>query len=163
MATIEERVATQFEKMASYIARGDEFLKTKNASVSAWSIAEQLDHITKVCEHITRALAEGKEVEAKSINLLGRVIHLVGFFPRGRAKTPERVAGKPETQENLGARLARIQAYFGSYRERKTELQHTKHIINHPYFRGLTRPQAIRFIEVHNNHHFKIIEDILRN
>lgn len=161
MASIEIRIAEQFDQIDSYLGRGDEFLASRKDSVSGWSVAEQLDHVTKVCEHILKGILNGKELGGKGITLVGRIVSLTGYIPRGAAKSPNRVAGTPETAANLRERLSRLRGLLEDYRKVSGTLAQNEKVIPHPFFRNLTRPQALRFMGIHSHHHLKIIRDII--
>ena len=80
------------------------------------------------------------------------------MIPRGRAKAPSTVhAHETITRQNLESMFQKATDNIKMLHS----LPFNAHF-NHPYFGTLNLKQSIRFIEVHNNHHLKIIRDILK-
>lgn len=133
-----------------------------DVSVSGWSPAEHLDHLLKVCNAILgRVREENPPAEPRAISLLGRVILACGWIPRGRAKAPARVFGARASVAELEAALAKLEANVNGIAPPMVALQ--RPIVPHPVFGGLTPSQALRFIVIHNAHHFRIVDEILRS
>ena len=90
-------------------------------------------------------------------NLIRLVIFTIGIIPRGRAKAPKIVRPKTYDEKTLKSHLEIA----------KSNIQALKDIapnkfFSHPYFGDLKLNKAIRFLEIHNEHHLKIIKDILK-
>ena len=127
---------------------------------SAWCPSEHLDHIVKVSAAIVNRLLQLDAPAAPGISLPGRVILAIGRIPRGKGKSPERVRGARVSSEELHASVAKL--------EEKLDLLSDVHladkrgpIVPHPRFGGLLPGQALRFAAIHNDHHLRIIRDIL--
>ncbi|HEY0370903.1 MAG TPA: DUF1569 domain-containing protein [Thermoanaerobaculia bacterium] len=156
-----EQIRTQLERLRA-LARSAE-LSARNDRVSAWCLAEQVDHITKVSASIVGVLGDASAVPvSRGVNFVGRLVLLFRWIPRGVGKSPRRfvpaAAGDPADLDAALARLA--QAFealpFDTLRTSRVPL------VPHPKFGGLTPPQALDFLVVHTAHHLKIIDDIVR-
>ena len=132
-----------------------------SVSVSEWCASEHIEHMAKVTAAILDRIATGKPMDGSTISWSGRLVLLLGWIPRGKAKAPKEV--RPvrvsvdeirTTIDQLQPRLATLDAaLFG---DRVTPR------VRHPYFGALTAVEGLRFIVVHNQHHLKIVRDIVR-
>jgi uncharacterized damage-inducible protein DinB len=153
------RIREQLERMRALSE--DQRLFTVNERVSRWSVAEHLDHLLKVTKSILDRLPSD-EVIPRGISFTGRCIHTLGWIPRGVGQAPERLAGAPCTLEELHARFARVSAALDAMDTAAVDAARNPNV-PHPRFGGLTPSQALRFVTVHNEHHLKIVRDMLRN
>ena len=133
--------------------------KRHNPKVSSGDVAWHIDHCCRVMTGISKALHNSNPKDFKSAWNFGRFVVLTsGSIPRGRAKAPQSVQSQDEiTIDNL-------ENLFRAANENITllhSLNPNSHFL-HPYFESLNLKQSIRFIEVHNNHHLKIIRDIMK-
>ena len=131
-------------------------------AVSGWCPSEHLDHTVKVSASIVNRLLQLDAPATSGISFLGRIIMTIGRIPRGRGKAPERLRGVRVTSADLNASLTKL--------EEKLSLLADAHladkrgpIVPHPRFGGLRPNQALRFAAVHNDHHLRIIDDILKS
>ena len=131
------------------------------AQCSGWCPSEHLDHIVKVSTSVVNRLLQLDAPATPGISLLGRVILAIGRIPRGKGKSPERVRGTRVSSAELHASLIKL--------EEKLDLLSGVHlaekrgaIVPHPRFGGLRPGQALRFTAIHNDHHLRIIRDILK-
>lgn len=128
--------------------------------VSDWSTYEHIDHILKVNSSLLKLLSENNPVTTKKISLIGRLVLLTGYIPRGKAKAPESVLPKKKTNEELINELNLIEDQFINTRVDKK----SKDIIfDHPFLGGMNQAQTLKFMLVHQKHHLKIIKDIYSN
>ena len=93
--------------------------------------------------------------------MLGRTILFLGWIPRGRGKSPDRVRGERTTGSLLQTALQEMDTLCGQLAIAKIAGSRVP-IVPHPKFGGLTPAQALRFVVVHNEHHLRIIKDIRR-
>jgi hypothetical protein len=130
--------------------------------LSAWTPSEHIDHLTKVTTSIVRRLLqpEAERVD-KPFQLLGRVILAAGWIPRGRGKAPERLRGVRVDAAELHASLTTLEGKLDELTPQQIDDQRGP-IVPHPRFGGMRPSQALRFAAVHNEHHLRIIADILR-
>lgn len=132
--------------------------------VSAWTPSEHLDHILKVSTAMLTRLhnLEDPKRPSRGISPLGRLILTLGRIPRGAGRAPERLHGMRATAEDLRASLARYESLLTTLQPAHLEKRRGP-IVPHPRFGGLNPAQTLRFAAVHNDHHLRIIRDMLRN
>ena len=129
-----------------------------NADVSSVDIAWQLDHILKAIISITQALEDSDpEDYSFNFNAARTFVFTAGDFPRGVAKAPASVIPPDNiTNEALINQLEIAREKLNLLPELDT-----KSSMIHDTFGQLDRNEAARLIEVHTDHHLKIIRDIL--
>ena len=132
--------------------------KVKNVVVSEADVAWHLDHMLKTINRITENLAASNPNNYESkFNMQRIMVHTTGRIPRGVAQSPESVR-PPKTilldSLHLQLKEARLNLVKISELDEKA-------FFAHPVFDDLDRDQTRRFLEIHTNHHLKIIEDIL--
>ena len=133
-----------------------------SSPLSGWTPSEHLNHLIRVCHSVVGLLLDpAARTLSRRINFMGRVILHTGRIPRGRAKAPEQfVAVRSESAELLASldalELAIARIPIADLPKRRDAT------VKHPRFGGLTPSQALRFIAVHNDHHLRIIDDMLK-
>ncbi|HET8774527.1 MAG TPA: DinB family protein [Thermoanaerobaculia bacterium] len=154
------RIRAQFERMRE-LTRSAE-LSSRNERISAWCLAEQIDHVTRVTASVVEVLADpNAPALPRGVNFVGRLVLRLGWIPRGVGKTPKRLTGTPASATDLDGALARLAEAFEALPFERLHASRVP-VIRHPKFGGLTPPQALRFLVVHTHHHLKIVDDILR-
>ncbi|MEM6720824.1 MAG: DUF1569 domain-containing protein [Bacteroidota bacterium] len=136
-----------------------EFRDAKNTEISKADVAWHLDHVLKSINRITEVLERSDpEAFSSSFNFTKMASLTAGFIPRGRAQSPQSVR-PPEIihTEDILKQLTQARKNI----EKIQQLEATAHF-SHPVFGMLNKAQTIRFLEVHTDHHLKIIADILR-
>lgn len=129
-------------------------------AVSGWCVAEHLDHMVKVSNSILQAVVERQAPPLPSgITPVGRIVLTLGWLPRGRGKSPERLWGRRVSSAELLAALQDLEASVDGL-DLATLKQSTRPTVKHAKFGGLNAAQALRFVDVHNDHHLQIIDDI---
>ncbi|MFK7811147.1 MAG: DUF1569 domain-containing protein [Maribacter sp.] len=145
----------ELKQLKGYLPQID----TSNPQVSKVSVGWHLDHMLKTILHICKGLTSSDPSSyKKNFNALRMFCHTFNFIPRGKAQSPKYVLPPIEIKtEDILAQLAKA----------KTHLQNLKGLdpnanINHPFFKQLNLSQSKRFMQVHTNHHLKIIRDITK-
>jgi hypothetical protein len=162
VATELRRIGAQLHAVEALLDEGEEKLGRRAPRVSGWSVAEQLDHVTKVLEAaLARLLAESPPL-GQGINLVGRVLLAIGRIPRGVGKSPAAVRGAERSAAELRAAVERVRALLASVAADGSPLAGDRPVFRHPYFAGLTPGQTLRFLSVHTDHHLRIVADIRR-
>ncbi len=147
-------------KLLNIIEAKIEYRNSKNIAVSKSDVAWHLDHVLKVINEITRVVKKSNPEDFKSnFNFKRILVFSIGKIPRGKARAPETVISVGEISLNdLNSQLEKG----------KTSIQEllkctSKSNFKHPYFGRLNLKQTIRFLEIHTDHHLKIVDDILKN
>jgi hypothetical protein len=134
------------------------YFDVENLPVSQGKIGWHIEHSLLVISGITKTLAKSNPSDYKwKFSFVKAIVMITKKFPRGRAKAPQTTQPKSEvTAENLSVHIAKT-------RERIKELNtmNSDVFFTHPFFGDLKLRQAIRFLEIHTNHHLKIINDIV--
>jgi DinB family protein len=124
---------------------------------SSWSAAQQYDHILKVASAVLAVLEEkNPKVLSRPCSLLGKVILTIGWIPRGRAKSPEKLVGAAVSVDELRSQLDALAAAIERVAAHADQSSRVP-IVKHPIFGGLNRAQALRLAAVHTEHHLKIV------
>ena len=144
----------ELELIKSYL----KYLDVGNQEISKGSVGWHLDHSLKVINNVSVALIKSDVRDYNSkFNLLRLITFTIGFFPRGKAKSPKRVLPPEEISiEDVKNQLDLATKNL----ELITALKDHQHFI-HPLFKQLNKKQTIKFLRLHTNHHLKIIRDIL--
>jgi hypothetical protein len=123
---------------------------------SAWCVAEHLDHTIKVTSSTMRVLLKPELPRLPNgINMIGRLVLLTGWIPRGRGKAPEKLRGAVCSAEDLKARLVELDELID--RIAAEPPRNGDPVVRHPFFGGLSFRQALRFLAIHTDHHLKIV------
>ncbi len=135
-------------------------------AVSKWSVKDHLEHLSLahggIVSWIERARDGDPELDTGgSLSLAGRIVLLVGAFPRGRGKAPERTLPKGTSAEELAARFRGIRERVEGLEGGLAQLHASRATRNHFAFGGLSPTQWLQFTVIHDNHHQKIIRDVL--
>ncbi|MDX1632619.1 MAG: DinB family protein [Thermoanaerobaculia bacterium] len=150
----------------SQIASGpDARLETRDETVSGWSVGQQLQHLVRadasVAEGLLQLLENPSAGDPFGPTLLGRLILWLGFIPRGKGRAPRSTrAEESPAADEVRKELEDVRSLFHECRRRSDELLALERTLAHPVFGGLTIPQWFRFVEVHHEHHLKIVREI---
>ena len=131
----------------------------KNSNVSKSDIGWQLDHTLKVFNAVCAWTENSNPNEYKrKFNFWRAVFFPLGYFPRGKVKAPKHVL-PPEIikTEDLKAQLQTARTHIENLKT-LPEKKYFKHFI----FGMLSKKQTLRFLQMHTNHHLKIVNDILK-
>ena len=145
------------DKEFDLIRRNINHYKNEDLKISKASIGWHLDHSLKVINGVCDALQSSKASDyKKEFNGLRLLTFTLGFFPRGKAKSPKRVLPpeiilKEDIQNQLSLALRNIE---------KIEGLEGNQFFTHPLFKQLNKKQTIKFLKLHTNHHLKIVREI---
>ncbi|HKR64848.1 MAG TPA: DinB family protein [Thermoanaerobaculia bacterium] len=147
------RIREQTAKMRAIVASRD---LTASVPQSAWTVSEHLDHTIKVASSTIQVLLKPElPTLPYKMNLMGRLVLLCGWIPRGRGKAPEKLTGAHATREDLDARLTQLDAIVD--RASAEPPRSDAPVLRHPAFGGLSWEQSLAFVAIHTHHHLKII------
>ena len=144
---------TLFEKYLPKIA-------LKATSISHWSVGEHIDHSLNVLITINEGLSKSTPWEKhESFKLLKSIVLFTGFIPRGKGKSPEMVLpSKSIEAEDLIKKIKNAETALVNMNKCDPGCW-----MIHPVFGALQAKNTRRFMDIHTNHHLKIIEDIIKN
>ena len=101
----------------------------------------------------TKTMTEGRP------SLLGRLVLLTGFIPRGKGKAPDASHPVVGSADDLARGVAGLRGKVEAVGTRLGEVEACAGRTTHP-LGDFTPAQWLRFIDLHHLHHFKIIRDI---
>ena len=130
-----------------------------NEKISKSNVAWHVDHSLKVIIAISEALKKSNPSDYQwKFNFNRQLVYTLGFIPRGKGKAPKAVQSYDEiTKETLEQQLKVASIAL----EEIQQLDRNSHF-QHPYFGSLNLKPTLKFLNIHTQHHLKIIEDILK-
>lgn len=161
------RLLRQNDRLSGLAGAAAERLAVREERVSAWSVGDHLEHMQRVGRSVLGVLdklrAEPGPGPRPAIRPVGRLILFVGFIPRGRARATRFVEPQGLPREGLQSELAALHARLAALGPAQLAvLEGIAGRLPHPIFGGLDARQWLRFLEIHQHHHLKIIRDIER-
>lgn len=144
----------EFRFIKEYMIHKEE----KNVKISKASVGWHLDHSLKVINSVYGVLKSSNPGDYKpEFNGLRLFTFTLGFFPRGKAKSPKRVLPPEiivkEDIENQLEKAIENMSMVASLEDNQ--------FFTHPLFTQLNKKQTLKFLRLHTNHHIKIVKDIL--
>ena len=127
--------------------------------VSKWSVGMHVQHCGLAMNEVCRSLVSSEGPPPPSgFNLVTSAIFLTGRIPRGRGKSPEQaIPGEGVTPDELETILGESERWL-----EKVGQVSADHWFRHFAFGVLDRERTLKFIRIHNRHHLRIVQDILR-
>lgn len=131
---------------------------TYHSEISKWSVGMHIDHcalaMTRVCKTL---LASSPPPPKDSFSLLRTVVFFTKRIPRGRGKAPDAALPRENiSTEQLSTLLDEVEDLLAQAKQLPPQ-----HWLKHHVFGILNRDQAFQFIDIHNQHHLRIIDDII--
>lgn len=155
MALNTEIIRAQFNEMGALIERKD----FRNTDVSRASVGWHLSHLLKVFHAVYRSMKASNPAEfKKEFSLARTTVFFTGKIPRGKARAPK--ATVPD--ENLEKRALELQLHEAKQHLYAFENLPKNAHFPHPFFKQLNKKQTLKFLKIHNEHHLKIVRDILK-
>lgn len=131
-----------------------------NLNISEKGVDWHIHHSLKVINLTCNTLINSNPNDYKwKFNKLRLFIFTKGSIPRGKGKAPKAVV-PPENIHLNDIQQELEQAH--QLLEQVNKLP-AKSNFNHPLFGMLHRKKALRFLEMHTQHHLHIIDDIIRS
>ena len=126
--------------------------------VSAWTVGQQIQHVILATDTVIAQMESPKPQPYRYQFSIPRLFcFTLGTIPRGKGKAPQdMIPSAPPTLEQLTAGLERGPQFQQRYDALPLTAWWT-----HPVFGRLNKRKNNRLITVHNNHHLKIIRDIV--
>ena len=135
------------------------FFEKINTKVSKASVGWQLDHSLKVINAVIPAMQKSDVNKyTDTFTFLGKILLFFQTFPRGKAKAPKHlVANSTISKKDLLDQLNQAKTNV----KLLTVLRENAYF-KHPTFGNVNKKRAITFLNVHTNHHLKIVKSIIR-
>jgi hypothetical protein len=148
-----ETLLDQFESRIPLFAK-------ENSEISKSNVGWHIEHSLLTIIGVTKVVLRSNPINYKWKFKLSRIlIFTLGKILRGKAKAPDVVVPKNEITETQ--LLSNIELTKKIILELKSISN--DHYFDHPYLGKLKKKETIRFLEIHTNHHLKIIEDIINS
>ncbi len=152
------RSIKKLNKHLDYLENAIPRYSVKNDKVSQRTVGWQIDHSLKAINNVIAYLRTAPTDKKARINKYGRLFLSMNYIPRGKGKAPKMVLPPDQiTEVDLTEQLDRAKENL-----RSLDTIDSRVTFKHHYFGILDYKQTIRFLEVHTNHHVKIIRDILK-
>lgn len=134
------------------------YWEKQNTTISQATVGWQLDHSLLVINGIITQLAQSNPNHYQwRLNWKRTYIQLRNSIPRGKAKAPKQVRpAEFNTMEDLKNKLSKAQQNIKLLNSLPKNSYFT-----HPYFGDLNLKASVWFLQLHTNHHLKIVNDII--
>jgi hypothetical protein len=153
---MKNNLAALLDQLEHYIPK-NEFV---DLQVSQSSVGWQIEHSLLTINGIITAIQNSNPKEYSwQFSFMKWIILATKKIPRGKAKAPKVVVPKE------GITIADLEQHLAKARDaiKVLEFVSKNHFFKHPYFGNLKKKQTILFLEIHTQHHLKIIQDIVSN
>ena len=119
-----------------------------------------IEHSLKTIDQIVTACAASNPKEYKRTFNFKRflIVDVLHKIPRGKVKAPKLVRPEGEiSKESLVLSLKNLKATLANWQQLDKNA-----FFKHPFFDDLNKKATVKFLVLHTNHHFRIINDILK-
>ena len=150
-----QKLSKQLDELESYISH----LEVRNDTISTSTVGWQIEHDLLVISSVIEGIKRSDPAVFKwQFKPLKYIVLWRGIIPRGKVGAPKLVTPGEITKDSL-------QVHIDLCRQRLLELEQVEsgHYFTHPFFGDLKKNEAIPFLFIHTEHHFKIIREILAN
>lgn len=130
-----------------------------NTNVSKSSVGWHLDHALKVVNTVAeKTINSNPDDYKKSFNIKRFILFKLEFFPRGKARAPKAVLPLDHISETeMEEQLQMVYSNLDKLKQLPENV-----FFHHHMFDMLDKKQTLHFLEIHTNHHLKIVKDILK-
>jgi hypothetical protein len=148
------------DKSILAIEKSIPFFEQQNKNISKVNVAWHLDHSLKVINNVCEALKQSTPTNYKpTFSFLKAYIFLTKSIPRGKAKAPKAVVSTNKILKEV------IEKQLTLAKTNLNEINklHAKSYFPHPFFGMIPLKKSFLFMEIHTNHHLKIVNDIIKS
>ncbi len=150
-----ERLNTLLTEFENAISKQEKL----NVAISKSNVGWHIEHIFLTTSGVIDYLKKSNPIDYKWSFKMSKFIVLgLKKIPRGRAKAPKKAVPKIYNEQILREHYINVKMKI-----QELETINKDHFFKHPYFGDLKLNETIKFLEIHANHHLKIIKDILKN
>lgn len=153
MEKIQQLIAQLESKIAEH--------ETVNLEASAGSVGWHIEHSLKTIDQIVTACKASNPSAYKWKFNFKRflIVDVLNKIPRGKVKAPKLVRPEGEiSKESLELSLKNLKDNLEDWKQLDKNAY-----FQHPFFDELNKKATEKFLVLHTNHHFKIINDILKS
>jgi len=141
-----------------------EEMSLQSDSISSWSVGKHVEHLALsgelTLDGMSKLSANPQPAAPGQPTFVGRICLWFGYIPRGRGKAPKGVVPQGIPNEVIANRLEAVRQGFTELEASVEPLSSSTATVPHPVFGRLDACQWLRFTEIHNRHHQKIMRDI---
>lgn len=150
-----QKLQSLLSQLESHVTHSDKL----NIDISSASVGWHIEHSLMTIEKISKAIIKSDPTAYKwSFRISRFIVFALNKIPRGKAKAPSVVQPiSSATQDELIQHVSSIKELIP-----KLEKLESNKFFSHPYFGDLKLKKAIQCLEIHTQHHMKIIEDIVK-
>jgi hypothetical protein len=150
-----KKIVKQLAELSAYIPQSEK----QNLAVSNANIGWQIDHSLRVINQVIFSLLNSNSAEYKrTFNWRKSLILFTKKIPRGKVRAPKGILPTEEiTERSLISSIEQAHKNIGLLGNCAPN-----HFFVHPFFGQVNVQDTIVFIEVHTEHHLKIIRDICK-
>lgn len=147
-----QKILTQLENKIPFHEKTD-------SSVSNSTVGWQIEHSLKTIYQIIQSVKNSNLQEYQwKFNKSKLFISILGFIPRGKAKAPKIVLPDDNiTEESLLSSLQKVKSALQEW-----DSFDKNAYFPHPFFGNLNKKSTEWFLNLHTNHHLKIVNDICK-
>jgi hypothetical protein len=143
----------QIRQLESFIPAHEQV----NTAVSASGVGWHIEHSLITIQRIVHAVKSSDPNTYKWSFKFNRMLVLITkTIPRGAAKAPQVVV----PQEHIDAETLKTSISKTLHMANKIASIQKNQNFTHPFLGQLNKRATIRFLQIHTNHHLKIIKDI---
>jgi len=145
----------QFRSLLTLKSRFDK----RRDEVSGWSVGQHAEHLAMALSAMVVSLVTDRQYEGDTpLSDHKDSVLETGGIPRGAVQAFETAIPGDDDADRIA----------GALNKALSRLQRVKNLppaarVRHPMLGMLDRDESLRFIEVHNDHHRRIIDEILRS
>ena len=158
------RLEAQAREIAALAAEPDAALLARAPRVSAWTVAQQLEHVgltsARMLDAIEAILADPDAPPRGGPTFTGRMILWLGRIPRGRAKSRPEWAPEDASPERARRELGPLGGRLAALARQAGELAAACGTRAHPFLGQFDARRWLRFLAMHQEHHLRLVRDI---
>ena len=149
----------QLKKQLSELESYSDKLDFQNTAISQSTIGWQIDHTLKVVIGIVSVMQSSNPDDYKwKFNKYRTIVFWKNKIPRGKVKAPKSV----QTYEIITPKDLASQFETSKIQIENFELLNQNSNFKHPFLGQLNIKLAVKFLQIHTEHHLQIIRDILK-
>ena len=150
----------EIDELINQLEANIEFENQSDLTISKVAVGWHIDHSLKVLNGVVTVLKNSNPEEyQKKFNLMKKLIFLLGFIPRGKAKAPKIVRPEGEiNRDTLASSVSKVRENLIGWKDFDKNAN-----FPHPFFGVLNKKETENFLVLHTKHHLMIVNDILKS